>query len=155
MRRKSFVKQIEVNSGGGFRLSVYKQTYDDGGKLIHEEPHRITIDIEDDFDAVIAMNNTSLAQMGYPAIDQLELDMPREMRGTAHQHPAVAERIGIETAKRQEERRLAAEERAAVEEAEEKRRAKEAEEREAAAEQVKADFDAAVEAAVAKALGKA
>ena len=112
--KNSFVKQVEINSGGGMRISVYKQIMDDelvdSDKLIFEEPHRIMIDLDDDFNIVIEANNRHLEQMGYPAIDPLELELATKMRAVAHKHPPVIERMKIERQLRKEAREQAAKE---------------------------------------------
>jgi len=148
--KKTFVKQTEINSGGGVRLSIYKQIFDDAGGLVFEEPHRITIGPLDDFDAIIGYNNNGLAELGYPPIDLGELDLPRSLRTTAHKHPMVKAAVDAE-------RNRSDDERAAFEAA---RITREAEEKQAAADrelQSRADeeagerrFQEAVAAEVAK-----
>jgi hypothetical protein len=80
---KTFVKQTEVNSLGGLRISVYKQAIGPNGQVMAESPHQIIIGPIDDFDAVIAANNDHLQQMGYPAIDPDEIALPAALRATA------------------------------------------------------------------------
>lgn len=96
----TFVKQTEVNSGGGIRISVYKQTFDPNGNLVAEQPHQITITPFDDFDYIIEMNNAHLESMGYPSIDPDELTLPLQLRATALGHAKVIERVEIERARR-------------------------------------------------------
>ncbi len=151
----TFVKQTEVNSGGGIRISVYKQSFGPDGNLIAEQPHQIMIGPFDDFDVAIAANNAALENMGYPAIDPAELSLPISLRATAHAHSGVKERMAIEAAAI-EARRVADEEAAklAAEQAEKDRIRREAEADAAQAEQQKL-FDAAVDAAIERKMAKA
>jgi len=133
----TFIKQVEVNSGGGIRISVYKQSFGPNGELIAEQPHQIMIGPFADFDFIIAQNNEHLQQMGYPPIDPVELTLPLQLRATAHDHSAVKERMVIEA-------KIVAEKKAADEEA-----TKQAEkERQAAIDAQTAQFDEAVKQAV-------
>lgn len=112
MMFNTFVKQTEVNGGGGIRIAVYKQAFGPDGMLIAEQPHQIAIGPFDDFDQIIAENNASLQHMGYPAIDPIELALPKRLRAESHAHPPVQERMTIEAGiiaeKRAEEERQAA-----------------------------------------------
>lgn len=161
----TFVKQTEVNSGGGIRISVYKQTSGPDGHLVAEQPHQITVGPFDDFDATIETNNAHLQNMGYPAIDPAELALPIALRAAAHAHVGVQERMAIEAAKIAEENRVAEEreraaeaERARVAEMERiaaEERAAQAEADQKASEEADASrFEEAVEAAVAKLTAK-
>lgn len=92
----TLVKQVELNLGGGIRITVLKQIFSEDGILTSEQPHRITIEPFDDFDQVIAENNTSLQSMGFPWIDPDELSVVTLVRSTTQGHPIVAERMVIE-----------------------------------------------------------
>lgn len=105
----TFVKQTEVNSGGGIRISVYKQNLAPDGSLVSEEPHQIVVGPFDDFDAIIGMNSAALEKMGYPAIDAVELALPLALRKTAHAHPLVQERMVIEAERIKTARKVAEE----------------------------------------------
>lgn len=147
---KIFVKQTEVNSGGGIRISVYKQSFGPDGKLIAEQPHQIIIGPFDDFDAIIADNNDHLQQMGYPPIDPAELALPIALRASAHSHAGVQERMAIEAVKI-EAKRVADEEVARKEAIAEQERASAAAAQAAARREAEeAAFSAAVAAEVAK-----
>lgn len=93
MAFNSFIKQTEINSAGGVRITVYKQALGPDGQVMAEVPHQITIAPGDDFAAVIAANNAHLEQMGFPAIDADELALPASLRTTALDNPKVQERI--------------------------------------------------------------
>ena len=149
----TFVKQTEINSGGGLRISVYKQSFGPDGQSIAEEPHRITVGPFEDFDDIIAANNARLQQMGYPAIDPAELALPIALRATARGHAGIQERMAIEAAEI-EAKRVADEEaaRLAAEQAEKFRIRREAEAEAAKAAQQQA-FEEAVAAAVEKTRG--
>ena len=141
-RFNTFVKQIEINSGGGVRITVLKQAiFDDG--TVHDHPHQITIDTlapQDEIDAQIAGVNRHLNAMGYPSIDPAELDWPMRLRARAHELPLIKERQGVEKQLRDEAKAKADAENAAAEEA---------------AKKIKADHDAAVQAAIDAAVAKA
>jgi hypothetical protein len=91
----TFVKQTEVNSAGGIRITVYKQVLGPDGQVMAEVPHQITIGPFDDFDAVIAANSAHLQAMGYPAIDPADIVLPAALRAAAFADPKVADRIAI------------------------------------------------------------
>lgn len=145
--KKTFVKQTEINSGGGIRISVYKQFYEDD-RLIFEEPHLITIGPLDDVEMIIEANNTHLAAMGYPPIAESELALPVALRATAFANPDVASSIAALREQVEQQR----EEEAAR--AESERIAQENADAEAAAarERQAKEFQAAIDDAVAKAL---
>jgi hypothetical protein len=157
MSFNTFIKQTEVNSGGGIRISVYKQSFGPDGDLVNELPHQITVGPFDDFDAIIAANNAHLQALGFPAIDPRELTLPAQLRAAAHGHPAVKDRIQIE-AKRLAEKLAEEERQAAAEKANaEKLAADKAQEAKAHA-AVLADIaakEAARQAAQAQAIGEA
>jgi len=50
----TFIKQVEVNSGGGIRISVTSRALDQMASLIAEQPHQIMIGPFADFDFIIA-----------------------------------------------------------------------------------------------------
>jgi hypothetical protein len=146
MNKNIFIKQTEVNSAGGLRISAYKQVFDDSGALVFEEPHQIMIMPLDDFDAVVAEASAHLETMGYPAITSDILDLPKALRKTALKNPLVIETQKALQKKIDDERQRAADEKAANDKAEaEAAEAKRIAEAEAAA-QAKADAEAAAEA---------
>lgn len=157
----TFIKQTEVNSGGGIRITALKQAFGPDGALVTESPHQIVIGPFDDFDQTIAENNAHLQRMGFPAIDPRELTLPAQLRAAAHDHPAVKERIQIEAKrlaeKLAEEERQAAAVAAAKRAGAEKLAADQAEEAKAHAAVLAAiaEKEAARQAAQAQAVGEA
>lgn len=169
--KNTFLKQVEINSAGGIRLSAYKQ-FLDGDTLTFEEPHLITIGPLDDFDAVISANNDHLAAMGYPPIPTDQLALATSLRTTAFADPLVSASIAAlraqaeqdakdeaERAAAQEAARVAAEK--TLQDAEAARQAQADADAEALskanaerAEREAAAMRAAVDAAVAEALAK-
>ena len=151
MALNTLVKQVEINLGGGIRISVYKQIFNPDGGLASEEPHRIAIGPFDDFDAIIAANNAHLERMGYPAINADELTFVTAQRTASHTHPITREIMQIE-AQKIEARRVAAEAEAKIAEEDRNRAIVDAAAAEAARQK---DFEDAVAAAVEKKLAKA
>jgi hypothetical protein len=106
----TFVKQIEINSGGGVRITIFLQTIFDNGD-VHNHPHQLMIDTtwgDDIVQRAIDGNNAHINAMGYPSIRSEEIEWPLSLRGHAHSLPLVAERRQIEfELKAQQEKDLA------------------------------------------------
>lgn len=139
----TYIKQVEINSGGGIRVTILKQAFSDDDRLISEQPHQMTIGPFDDVNHIVEANNNHLQAMGFPSMNAEELAVVLKLRDHAHAQPLIAKRIVIE--KKLLDERLAKE---AEEHA--KRETGAAKAAEQAEKEQDAEFDRRVAAAVAK-----
>jgi hypothetical protein len=143
MQKNSFIKQTEINSAGGMRLTILKQVFDDGNTLAFEEPHQIVVSPLEDFDVRISECNAHLMAMGYPEIAAEELALPASLRQAAMANTLVQQ--AISQLRAQVEADAAAAEAAAKAEADAIARAKEV---------ADAEMQATVDKMVASAMAK-
>jgi|SRR5262245_4615549 len=74
MQAKTLIDRIEINAqSGDIGLRLFKRVLADGGIVLADTYHRAMIAPADDPAAVVAIVNTHLQAMGFPAIEAADI----------------------------------------------------------------------------------